>query len=107
MGGRDRPEAGGPLSGREAAVELLSPVLVLKGVSRYGRELLSRACTWGNQPIFGWGGWEQEGCLASVLGGLADERGPVAGREWYLPGPPLQCLRSTCRVESARHQGVP
>lgn len=88
-------------------MELLGPVLALKGVSRLGQELLSRACTWGNQPVFGWGGWEQEGCLASVLGGLADERGPVAGREWCLPGPPLQCLGSTCRVESARHQGVP
>lgn len=72
-------------------MELLSLVLAGKDVSRLGQELLSRGLHLGESAHFGpgWGGWEQEGCLASVLSGLADEWGQLLAGSWCLPGPSI------------------
>lgn len=78
-----------------------------------GQELLSRVLCCG-QPAHWWpwwgGSWEQEGHLASFLSGLVSEMGGagpgaqlLAGRAGVCQAPPLQCLGSSSKVESACH----
>lgn len=85
--------AGGSLSSSEAAMELLSLALEGKDVSLVGPGAAEQGSALrGINPLSAAVGGElgARGCLTSVLSGLADEWGPVAGREsWCLPGPSI------------------